>query len=245
MAAATRHGVLVANVPDAITDDVANQALAMILAINRELLRLDTFVRNGEWARIRQRKPPWMTLHRPTVQTLGLVGFGSIAQATASRAKEFGYRIIATDPYVPAAVAERDGVEMVTFEDLLREADIVSVHTFLSDETFHLIDAQRLAAMKPTAWLVNTARGKLVDEQALIAQEPLDPGSPLIGMDNVILAPHVGGYSQEGIFRLRTRGAEIALQVALGGLPERKVVVNKDLYDQLVGLPELARVARP
>src|SRR5207244_6497514 len=131
----------------------------------------------------------------------------------------------------------------------------------LSDETFHLIDAQRLAAMKPTAWLVNTARGKLVDEEALIAalregriagaaldvfeQEPLDPGSPLIGMDNVILAPHVGGYSQEGIFRLRTRGAEIALQVALGGLPERKVVVNKDLYDQLAGLPELARVARP
>src|SRR5438309_10695210 len=103
--AATRHGVLVANVPDAITDDVANQALAMILAINRELLRLDTFVRNGEWARIRERRPPWMTLHRPTVQTLGLVGFGSIAQATASRAKEFGYRIIATDPYVPAAVA--------------------------------------------------------------------------------------------------------------------------------------------
>src|SRR5207245_6827138 len=154
-----------------------------------------------------------------------------------------------------------DGVEMVTFEDLLREADIVSVHTFLSDETFHLIDAQRLAAMKPTAWLVNTARGKLVDEQALIAalregriagaaldvfeQEPLDAARPLVKMDNVILSPHVGGYSDEGIYELRTRGAQIALQVALGGLPERKVVINKDLYDELTRLPELAGVSRP
>jgi D-3-phosphoglycerate dehydrogenase len=259
--AASRYGVLVANVPDAITDDVANQAMAMILAINRELLRLDTFVRTGEWARVRDRRPAWMTLHRPTVQTLGLVGFGNIAQATARRAKEFGYRIIATDPYIPSEVFEQEGVNLVAFEDLLRESDVVSVHTFLSEETYHLIDERRLAAMKPTAWLVNTARGKLVDEEALIValregriagaaldvveQEPLDPGSPLIAMENVILSPHVGGYSDEGIFRLRTRGAEIAMQVALGGLPERKVVVNKDLYDRIAGLPELASISRP
>jgi D-3-phosphoglycerate dehydrogenase len=261
VAAATRHGILVANVPDAIVEDVANQALAMILAANRELLRLDTFVRNGEWARINKRKPDWMTLHRPSVQTVGFVGFGNIAQATARRAKAFGYQLIATDPYVPAEVAEREGVEMVSFDDLLRRSDVVSVHTFLSDGTYHLIDAGRLALMKPTAWLVNTARGKLVDEQALVAalsdgrlagaaldvmeQEPLDPASPLIEMDNVILCPHVAGYSEEGIWQLRTRGAEIALQVALGGLPERKVVVNEGLYDELASLPELAGVPRP
>jgi D-3-phosphoglycerate dehydrogenase len=260
VAAATRHGILVANVPDAIVEDVANQALAMILAANRELLRLDTFVRDGGWARTNSRKPEWMALHRPSVQTLGFVGFGNIAQATARRARAFGYQLIATDPYVSAELAGREGVGLVPMDDLLRRSDVVSVHTFLSEETYHLIDADRLALMKPTAWLVNTARGKLVDEQALIAalregrlagaaldvmeQEPLDPRSPLVGMDNVILCPHVAGYSEEGIRQLRTRGAEIALQVALGGFPERKVVVNNGLYDQLVGLPELASVPR-
>jgi len=151
-------------------------------------------------------------------------------------------------------------VKLVPLDELLRRSDVVSVHAFLSEETHHLIDAGRLALMKPTAWLVNTARGRLVDEQALIAalregrlagaaldvveQEPLDPKSPLTGMDNVILCPHVAGYSEEGIWQLRTRGAEIALQVARGGLPERKVVVNKDLYDELAALPELANVPR-
>ena len=258
--AATRHGILLANVPDAIIEDVANQALALILAVNRDLLRLDTFVRNGEWARINRRKPDWMTLRRPSAETLGMVGFGNTAQATARRAKAFGYQLIASDPYVSHEVAEREGVELVPLDELLRRSDVVSVHAFLSKETYHLIDAGRLAQMKPTAWLVNTARGKLVDEQALIAalregrlagaaldvveQEPLDPKSPLTGMDNVILCPHVAGYSEEGIWQLRTRGAEIALQVARGGLPERKVVVNKDLYDELAALPELANVPR-
>jgi D-3-phosphoglycerate dehydrogenase / 2-oxoglutarate reductase len=258
--AATRHGILVANVPDAIAEDVANQAMALILAANRELMRLDTFVRDGEWARIRRRKPDWMKLHRPSAQTLGLLGFGTIAQATARRAKAFGYHVVATDPYVPGEVAEQEGVELMPFDDLLRGSDVVSVHTYLSGETHHLMDAGRLALMKPTAWLVNTARGKLVDEEALVAalregriagaaldvveQEPLDPESPLARMDNVILCPHVGGYSEEGILQLRKRGAEIALQVALGGLPERKVVVNKGLYDELAGLPELVGVPR-
>jgi phosphoglycerate dehydrogenase-like enzyme len=259
--AATRHGILVANVPDAITEDVANQAMALILAINRELPRLDTFARHGEWARIRKRTPDRIELHRPSVQTLGLVGFGNIARATARRARAFGYHLVAHDPFVPAEMAEQDGAELVPLDDLLRRSDVVSVHTFLSAETHHLIDAGRLALMKPTAWLVNTARGKLVDEEALVAalregrlagaaldvmeQEPLDPASPLTGMDNVILSPHVAGYSEEGILQLRTRGAEIALQVARGGLPERNVVVNRGLYDELAALPELAGVPRP
>ncbi len=115
--------------------------------------------------------------------------------------------------------------------------------------------------MKPTAWIVNTARGPVIDEEALIAAlhngtiagagldvmevEPLDPQSPLITMENVILAPHVAGYSEQGVSQLRSRAAEIALQVALGGLPQRHVVINKGLYDQLAALPELAAVPRP
>jgi D-3-phosphoglycerate dehydrogenase len=260
VAAATASGVLVANVPDAITTDVANQTMALILAANREVLRLDAFVRTGGWARTGRRTPEAMVLHRPEVQTLGLVGFGSIARATAKLARPFGYRVIAHDPHVPAALFEEHGVETVSLEDLLRQSDVVSVHVFLSPDTHHLIDAPKLALMRPTAWIVNTARGRVIDEEALTAalreeriagaaldvmeREPLEPDSPLLRMSNVILSPHVAGYSEEGIRRLRERAAEIAVQVALGALPERRVVVNKDLYDRLTALPELADVPR-
>jgi phosphoglycerate dehydrogenase-like enzyme len=258
--AATRHGVLVANVPDAITTDVATQAMALILAANRQLVRLDAFVRSGEWARTRRRSPAGLVLRRTVGQTLGLVGFGGIARATAELARPFGYRIIAHDPYVPAEALEERGVAAVALDDLLRQSDVVSVHVLLSPETHHLIDGAKLALMKPTAWLVNTARGRVIDEPALAAalregriggaaldvmeREPLAPDSPLVGMANVILSPHVAGQSVEGLRRLRERAAEIALQVALGGLPERAVVVNKGLYDLLAALPELAGVPR-
>lgn len=259
--AATAHGILVTNVPDAITEDVANQTLALILAANRQVLTLDRYVRSGEWARNRRRTPDGMIIHRPSALTLGLIGFGAIAQATAKRARSFGYRIVAHDPFLPAHVAEEHDVTLLPLDDLLREADVVSVHVFLSAETRHLLDAEKLALMKPDAWLINTARGPVVDEQALIAalregriagagldvmeEEPLSPESPLIGMDNVILSPHVAGYSEEGVRLLRSRAAEIALSVARGGLPQRHVVVNKGLYDQLVAMPELTVVPRP
>ncbi len=261
VAAATANGVLVANVPDAIDADVANHAMALILAANRQVLRLDAHVRSGAWARTRRRPPEGVALHRPDAQTLGLLGFGRIARATAGRARPFGYRVIAHDPHVPAEAFERAGVGPVSLEDLLRQSEVVSIHVFLSPETHHLLDAGRLALMKPTAWIVNTARGRVIDEAALVAalrggrlagaaldvmeREPLEPGSPLLELDNVIVSPHVAGHSAEGIRRLRERAGEIALQVALGGLPERHVVVNKDLYDRLLELPELAGVPRP
>jgi D-3-phosphoglycerate dehydrogenase len=260
VAAATAHGVLVANVPDAITEDVANQAMALIMAVNRQVLREDSFVRSGGWARTRSRFPDGMVLHRPTSQVLGLIGLGNIGRATALRARPFGFRMLAHDPYIDASAAEELGVDLVSLEELLRQSDVVSVHVFLSDETRHLINAERLALMKPTAWLVNTARGKVVDEEALVAalideklggaaldvmeEEPLQPDSPLVELDNVILSPHVAGFSEEGITQLRTRAAEIALQVAGGGLPQRHVVINKGLFDEIAGLSELATVKR-
>jgi D-3-phosphoglycerate dehydrogenase len=260
VSAATDRGVLVANVPDAIATDVANQAMALILAANREVVRLDAFVRSGGWARARRRTPEGMVLHRPEAQTLGLVGLGRIGLATARLARPFGYRLVAHDPHVPAEAGREHGVEMVSLDDLLRQSDVVSIHVFLSPETYHLIDAARLALMKPGAWIVNTARGRVIDEPALVAalregriggaaldvmeHEPADPDSPLLGLPNVIVSPHVAGYSHEGSRRLRERAAEIALQVALGGLPPRHVVVNGDLYDRLAALPELAGVPR-
>jgi D-3-phosphoglycerate dehydrogenase len=258
--AATEHGVLVANVPDAITEDVANQALALILAANRRVVELDRYVRDGGWARHRRRTPEGMIMRRPSAQTLGLIGFGAIGQATARRARPFGYRLVAHDPFIPAAVAEEHEVALLPLDDLLRESDVVSVHVSLNAQTRGLLDAAKLALLKPDAWLVNTSRGPVIDEAALVAalragrlggaaldvfeREPLAPDSPLPAMGNVVLSPHVAGYSEEGVRLLRSRAMEIARQVALGGLPQRHVVVNKGLYDQLAALPELAGVPR-
>lgn len=261
VAGATAAGVLVANVPDAIATDVANHAMALILAANRQVLRLDAFVRDGGWARTRRRTPDGLVLHRPEAQTLGLLGFGRIGRATARRAAAFGFRLVAHDPHADAAAFAAEGVERVSLEDLLRRSDVLSIHVFLGPETFHLLNAERLALMRPSAWLVNTARGRVVDEPALIEalragrlagaaldvmeQEPLDPDGELLRLPNVVVSPHVAGYSAEGSRQLRERAAEIALQVAMGGLPERDVVVNRDLYERIAALPELAGVRRP
>lgn len=258
--AATKHGVLVCNMADAIYDDVSNQTMALLLGLDRQILLVDRWVRDGSWARTRQRLPQGMTLHRPATKTLGLIGFGVIGQAVAKKARAFGYTLIASDPFGDPSIAQELNVELVGLDDLLRRADVVSLHCFLNDETRGMINAARLALMKPTAVIVNTARGPIIDEAALIAalqqgqiagagldvmaEEPLATDSPLLALDNVILSAHIAGTSVEGMRRMRTRAGEIALQVAGGGLPQRHMVVNKGLYDQLAAAPELAAVPR-
>ena len=258
--AATRHGILVGNVPDTFIEEVANHALALILATNRRLLRMDRFVRDGRWI---GGEDPWVAARpvaRLSVITLGLVGFGSIARLVAERARAFGFRLLAADPYVGAESAAPYGVRLVGLDELLRESDIVSIHVLLTRETRHLLDATRLGWMKPTAILVNTSRGPVVDEAALVEAlragrlagaaldvfetEPLDPRSPLTQFDDVILAPHLGSYSVEGVALHRARVGQLALQAASGGLPERKVILNKDLYDRVAALPPCATVPR-
>jgi D-3-phosphoglycerate dehydrogenase len=257
--AATRHGILVANVPDTFVEEVANHALALILAANRRLAGMDRFVRDGRWA---AGEDPWVaarSIARLSVMTLGLVGFGTIGRLVAARARPFGLRLLAADPYVAPETAAEHGVRLVPLEALLRESDVVSVHALLTRETRHLLDAARLSLMKPTAILVNTSRGPVVDEAALVEAlragrlagaaldvfetEPLDPRSPLARLDEVILAPHLGSYSVEGVALHRRRVGQLALQGATG-LPERKVVLNKALYDQVAALPACAGVTR-
>lgn len=257
---ATAHGILVANIPDTFVEEVANHTLALLLAANRKVIEMDRFVRDGTWANGGRAREVAKPIRRLSSLTLGLVGFGTIARLVAKRAEPFGFNIIAFDPYVDPESAAGTGVALTSLEEVMAKSDIVSIHVFLSPETRGMINAERLALMKPEAFLVNTARGPVVDEAALIEtlrahriagaaldvmeQEPLAADSPLNRMDNVVLAPHLASYSEEGDHLHRLRIAQIALQVANGGLPERRVVINKSLYDRLAMMGELARVPR-
>ena len=165
--AATACGILFANVPDAFSEEVANHALALILALNRGLLRMDRYVRDGSWGQRRTRAD--LELHRPAAQTLGLVGFGVIARMVAERARPFGYRLLVSDPYIPDQDVTNFGATPAPLEQLLAESDVVSLHVLLNAGTRHLINAERLAQMKEGAVLVNTCRGPVVDEPALAA----------------------------------------------------------------------------
>lgn len=249
--AVTRHGILFANVPDAFIEEVANHTLALMLAVNRRLVEADAFVRAGTWSGGAGNRQNVTPIRRTSVLTLGLVGFGNIARLVVERARPFGFTIVAADPFVSPEVAEAMGVRLLPLDELLAEADIVSLHLFLNAQTRGLIDARKLALMKRDAYLVNTSRGPVVDEAALVEAlqagrlagagldvfevEPLPASSALLKMPNVVLTPHIASYSEEGDVRHHQRTAEIIRQVVDGGLPERKVVVNKDLYDQLAG----------
>jgi D-3-phosphoglycerate dehydrogenase len=247
--ALTRHGILFANVPDAFIEEVANHAMALILAGNRKLLPTDAFVRRGAWAGGARNRESSTPIRRLSELTLGLVGFGNIARLVVERARPFGFRFVAADPYVSAEATGALGVTLMPLEQLLAESDIVSLHLFLNAETRHLIDAQKLALMKREAYLVNTSRGPVVDERALFDAlesgrlagagldvfevEPLPADSPLMGLPSVILTSHIASYSEEGDVAHHQRTFDILARVINGGLPERKVVVNKGLYDEL------------
>ncbi len=256
--AATASGILVANVPDAFAIEVANHASALILALNRSLFAMDRYVRGGGWAERRGRAD--LEIHRPSVLTLGIVGFGGIGRLVAERMRPFGFRLLAADPFVTAEAAAENGATLVSLDELLAQSDVVTLHVVLNESTRHLMSTERLAKMKRGAVLVNTCRGPVVDEVALadalrsghlagagldvFEHEPIGRDHPLAQLEQVILTPHAASQSVEGMQQARRRVGEIAISVALGGLPERKVVINKALYDRLAALPELASVPR-
>jgi len=258
--AANEYGMLVANVPDTFVIEVADHAMALILGVVRRLRTMDMLVRSGEWAagaRARQLASP---MRRLSTMTLGLLGFGNIARMVADRAKPFGFTIIAHDPFIPAEVAEGMGVKLVSMEELFEQSDVLSVHTFLNKSTRGLVSRDLLNRMKSSAYIVNTARGPIIDEAALIDVlksgkiagagldvmeiEPLPADSELNTLENVILAPHLASFSEEGVYLHNLRVAKIILDVANGKMPERKIVINKGLYDELVSQPELANVEK-
>src|SRR3984957_4971342 len=223
--AATAAGIVVTNVPDVFIEEVADHAMMLLLNVARMTPQVTRMAREGQWYEARA---VLSRRERLLGQTLGLFAFGHVARATARRAMAFGLRVIAHDPYVSELDIIAAGVEPVSFGELLERSDYLSVHAPHNAETEHTIDAAALRRMKPTAGLINTARGPIVDEAALIEalrtgviagagldvteQEPAAPGNPLLTMDNVIVTPHVASASTRMRPETRRRaGREVAL----------------------------------
>ena len=232
VAAATRHGVLVMNTPRANSVATAEQTLALMLAAARHIAPAHNSLAAGEWARAQF---VGMELDG---KTLGVIGFGYIGRLVAKRAQAFGMRVIAYDPYVDATTTVALDVTLLPLPDLLAQADVITLHSIATPETLNLINAETIAQMRDGVIIVNVARGKLIDEQALanalqsgkVAAAALDVfqqepphGSPLIGLPNVLHTPHLGASSREAQHRV---GVEIVEQVvdALRGADFRNVV---------------------
>jgi D-3-phosphoglycerate dehydrogenase / 2-oxoglutarate reductase len=225
--AAKACGIAVNYVPDYCLREVSDHAMALLLALARKVTLANTLVQSGHWE-----VPPLVPLRRLEGQVLGLVGFGNIPRALAPKAKAFGLKVLTHDPYVAKDTLDAAGVEGVSFDELLARSDFVSVHAPLLPATRGLMNAAAFTKMKKGAYLINTARGPLVDEPALIAAldsghlggaaldvvttEPLAQDSPLRGRDNVILTPHTAFYSVEALEELQTKCASDVARVLSG-----------------------------
>ncbi|HXJ84314.1 MAG TPA: C-terminal binding protein [Candidatus Methylomirabilis sp.] len=236
VAAATARGIPVTNVPDTFIEEVADHAMMLILATFRRLVVQDRLVREGRW---KEGRPMLYQFPRLMGQTLGFVAFGHVARAVAVRARAFGVRMIAYDPYVEELVLSQYDVEPAGLAEVLQRSDIVSMHAPATPDAHHLLTEEHFRMMKPSAIFINTGRGPTVDEAALIKalgegwiaaagldvleQEPVAPGNPLLQMDNVILTAHVASASARfDPARRRRVGREIAL--VLGGKWPRSCV---------------------
>ncbi len=239
MAAATEHGICV-SYPDAYcSEEVAEHAMALILACARKLVRLDRAVRDGKWESYEKREirlnilPPMLPIRG---KTLGLIGLGRIARNLVPKAKGFEMRVLAFDPYVPASVFDEYGVEAVPLDYLIENSDFLSVHAAFTSDARHMLGAEQFKRMKPTAYVINCARGEFIDEAALyqalsrgeiagaaldvIQEEKMPPDHPLLKLDNVIITPHTAYYSEESLARMRRRPFEEIERMVNGQWPQ-------------------------
>jgi len=241
VAACTRRGIVVTNTPDVLTDATADFAFMLLLAVARRVAEGDRLIREGRWQRWQ-----WSFLWGADVpsRTLGLYGFGRIGQAVAGRARGFAMRIIYHDVQrAPEAVERELGAQFVGRETLLRESDFLSLHVPLTPETHHLIGAQELSLMKPSAFLINTARGKVVDEEALVAalkshqiagaaldvfaEEP-HVSPDLLKLENVVLTPHVASATAATRLKMALLAVENLLAALAGQCPPN--AINPEVY---------------
>jgi D-3-phosphoglycerate dehydrogenase / 2-oxoglutarate reductase len=234
LAAANKARILVTNVPDYCVDEVSDHALALMLALARKIVSADNAVKGGAW-----NVTAHAEIRRLRGQTLGLLGFGQIAKVVALKVQPLGMKVLVYDPYLDAVLIAHHGAEAASLDRLLAEADVISIHVPLSPETRNLIGQRELGHMKPSAFLINTSRGGIVDEQALavalkegrlggaaldvLSAEPPPPDHPLRQAPNMILTPHLAFYSRESVIELQTKAAEEVAR-ALKGEPPRSPV---------------------
>ncbi len=238
---ATRRGIPVTNTPGVLTDTTADTAMALVLSVARRIVEADQYVRDGKWT------VPWspMTMVGTDVhgKTLAIYGLGRIGEALAKRARGFDMKIIYYSASRKPEVEAKYAMEYVSLEEALGRCDFLSIHVPLRPETRHSIGARELSIMRETAYLVNTSRGQVVDQAALIEalaqhriagagldvfeEEPLPQSSPLLGMKNVVLLPHIGSGSRETRTSMAVMAAENIASALKGMRPPN--IVNRDV----------------
>lgn len=240
--AATRAGIIVTNVPEYCEDEVSDHAMALLLTLIRKIPFANKRAHAGKWE-----MTAVIPIHRLRGRVLGLVGFGKIPKLVATKAQAFGLQVQTYDPYLTAETTAKFNVKLVTLPELLSTSDYISVHTPLTPETNRMFNADAFRQMKRGALLVNTARGPLVDVEALVdaleagqlagaaldvlPQEPPAPGLRLLGRDDVILTPHTGFYSEESMVDLQTKAAQ-QVALVLSGKEPRYPINLKQLQAQ-------------
>lgn len=239
--AATEMGIMVANVLHYCVDEVSSQAIGFVLDLNRQTFALNAHTHAGLWG---SQPPPVSPPSRLRGQVLGIAGLGAIGSEVARKAQALGLEILGYDPYT--APERHPGVSLVSLEEMLRRSDYVSLHCPLVEQTRGLIGAAQFALMKPTAYLLNLARGPVVDQAALVQAlrdgqiqgaaldvlvvEPPDPAEPLLHMDNVLVTPHTSSWSVESAIELRREAAQSIVD-ALQGREPSSVVNRRQLQD--------------
>ncbi len=246
VAACTRRGVLCSNTPDVLTETTADTAWALLMAAARRVAEGDRFLRRREpwiWG------PLMMLGQDVNGRVLGIVGFGRIGQAMARRARGFGMKVIYYDTYRPPPEVERGlRAEFRELDDLLAEADLLTLHTNLSEETHHLINAERLASMKPTAVIVNTSRGPVIDEAALaqalkegqifaagldVFEKEPEVHPDLLELENVVIIPHLGSATVDTRIAMGMLAAENLIAALEGRQPP--TLLNPEVWEQKSG----------
>ncbi|MBO0588564.1 C-terminal binding protein [Sporosarcina sp. E16_8] len=240
--AATEMGIMVGNVTDYCLDEVSDHTIALLLSSARKITKLNNAVKSGTWD-----FNVGIPIFRLRGRTLGLVGFGNIPQMVAKKAQAFGLTVIAYDPFVSEVIAHEMDVKLVTLEELCKQSDYVSIHVPLNKHTEGMISYDQFNKMKKEAFIINTSRGPIIDEKALINAlveekiagagldvlevEPIDPNNPLLKMDNVIITPHGAFYSDEAEAELKRKTAQNVADVLSGYYPV--YLVNKEVKEKV------------
>jgi len=225
--AATQEGIDVTNVPDYCIDEVSNHTMALLLALARKIVPLDRTVKSGIWS-----FDAYRPMYRLNGKVLGLIGFGKIAREFVKKVKPLGFHILIYDPYVSIETFKTYDVEFMSLIEILKQSDFISLHVPLTQETRHIISKKELQIMKNTAYLINTSRGSIIDEEALyialkekwisgaaldvLSIEEINPLYPLFKLENIILTPHVAFYSEESIEDLRIKAINEVIRALTG-----------------------------